>query len=326
MNLQKKLFNKRQIKDFLMINLGVFLMAIAYSVFIDPNNLVIGGVGGIATLLKDILTDFTIFGMHITSSFIILIFNGILLVFAFLFIGKSFFLKTLYASIIYPVYIFILELVINLLGDKFINLTLIANNLQQQTNLDTTTIKVIMAGSYLVFVIFGAVISGIGLGLALKRGASTGGVDIIQQIFLKYFKIPFSASLIIIDGTIVLSACFYFQDLFTILYGISFILISGFVLDSIAFSGFNSRAVNIITKEPLKIKQKIFEVLKRGVTEVYARSGYEEREFTMIVCIMSNKEFYKLKSIILEIDSKAFIYVTRASEVHGEGFSYDSPQ
>ena len=299
MNLQKKLFNKRQIKDFLMINLGVFLMAIAYSVFIDPNNLVIGGVGGIATLLKDILTDFTIFGMHITSSFIILIFNGILLVFAFLFIGKSFFLKTLYASIIYPVYIFILELVINLLGDKFINLTLIANNLQQQTNLDTTTIKVIMAGSYLVFVIFGAVISGIGLGLALKRGASTGGVDIIQQIFLKYFKIPFSASLI---------------------------LISGFVLDSIAFSGFNSRAVNIITKEPLKIKQKIFEVLKRGVTEVYARSGYEEREFTMIVCIMSNKEFYKLKSIILEIDSKAFIYVTRASEVHGEGFSYDSPQ
>ena len=89
------------------------------------------------------------------------------------------------------------------------------------------------------------------------------------------------------------------------------------MLDSIAFSGFNSRAVNIITKEPLKIKQKIFEVLKRGVTEVYARSGYEEREFTMIVCIMSNKEFYKLKSIILEIDSKAFIYVTRASEVHG---------
>ena len=183
-----------------------------------------------------------------------------------------------------------------------------------------------MAGSYLVFVIFGAVISGIGLGLALKRGASTGGVDIIQQIFLKYFKIPFSVSLIIIDGAIVLSASFYFQDLFTILYGFSFILISGFVLDSIAFSGFNSRAVNIITKEPLKIKQKIFEVLERGVTEVYARSGYEEREFTMIVCIMSNKEFYKLKSIILEIDSKAFIYVTRASEVHGEGFSYDCPK
>ena len=120
MNLQKKLFDKRQIKDFLMINLGVFLMAIAYSVFIDPNNLVIGGVGGIATLLKDILAHITIFGMHITSSFIILIFNVILLVFAFVFIGKSFFLKTLYASLIYPVYIFILELVIHLLGDKFI--------------------------------------------------------------------------------------------------------------------------------------------------------------------------------------------------------------
>lgn len=320
---KKEVLNKKKIKEFLTINFGVFLMAIAYGIFIDPNNLVIGGVGGLATVIREALANVTIFGMHITSSFLILTLNIILLIFAVIFIGKSFFLKTLYASLIYPVYIFILELCIKALGDKFINLAQIAKQLQIQNQLDDTTVKVMVSGAYLVFVIFGAVISGIGLGLALKKGASTGGVDILQQIFLKYFKIPFSVSLFIIDGSIVLIACLYFQDLFIILYGISFILISGFVLDSIVFSGFNSRAVHIITKDPEKIKEKIFEILDRGVTEIYAHSGYEGREFKMIVCIMSNKEFYKIKSTILEIDNKAFIYVTRASEVHGEGFSYD---
>ncbi len=313
---------KKKIKDFLIINLGVFLMALAYSVFIDPNNLIIGGVGGIATIIKDALANFSIGNFHITSSMLILIFNIILLFFALIFIGKDFFLKTLYASIIYPVYVFILELIIKALGKHFINLTTISLELSEKLALSNISVKVIMAGAYLVFVIFGAVISGIGLGLALKKGASTGGVDIIQQIFLKYFKIPFSVSLIFIDGTIVLSACIYFKDLFTILYGFSFILISGFVLDSVAFSGFNSRAVNIITKEPNLVKSKIYEVLGRGVTEVYARNGYQEKDFPMLVCVMSNKEFYKIKSIILEIDPRAFIYVTRASEVHGEGFSY----
>lgn len=325
MNKTKKLFNKKQIRDFLIINLGVFLMAFAYSVFIDPNNLIIGGVGGLATLLKTILGDFSIGGYHITSSVLILFFNIILLIFGLIFIGKTFFIKTLYASLVYPVYVFVLEIIIKALGPNFINLTNIGSELSSQLNVSDSVIKVIMAGAYLVFIIFGGVISGIGLGLAMKKGSSTGGVDIIQQIFLKYFKIPFSASLILIDGTIVLSAAIYFQDLFTILYGFSFILISGFVLDSVAFSGFNSRAVHIITKEPALVKAKIYEILARGVTELYARSGYEEKDFTMLVCIMSNKEFYKIKSVILEIDKRAFIYVTRASEVHGEGFSYDSP-
>lgn len=318
--------NKAKIKDFLTINLGVFLMAFAYSLFIDPNNLIIGGVGGLATILKTIFEGQKIFGViPITSSLLILIFNLILLVFALIFIGKNFFLKTLYASLIYPVYVFILELIIKTLGNNFINLMTVTNEIQNNLKLSPISTKAIMAGAYLVFIVFGAVISGIGLGLALKKGASTGGVDIIQQILLKYFKIPFSVSLIFVDGSVVLLACLYFHDLFTLLYGVVFILISGAVLDMVAFSGFNSRAVNIITKEPQLVKEKIFAVLGRGVTEVYARSGYKEQDFVMLICIMSNKEYYKIKATILEIDERAFIYVTRASEVHGEGFSYDSP-
>ena len=93
----KNKLNKLKIKDFLIINLGVSLMAFAYSFFVDPNNLIIGGVGGMATLLKSILGEITIFGLHIHSSLLILILNSLLLIIALIFISKEFFFKTFYA-------------------------------------------------------------------------------------------------------------------------------------------------------------------------------------------------------------------------------------
>ena len=98
--MKKIKITKKHIKDFLTINLGVFLMAMAYSILIDRNKLVIGGVGGIATILSNAIT-----GLKINSSFIILIINVVLLLIALIFVGKKFFLKTLYTSLIYPVYV-----------------------------------------------------------------------------------------------------------------------------------------------------------------------------------------------------------------------------
>ncbi len=319
------ILKNKKIKNFLYINLGVMLMAFAYTFFVDSNELIIGGVGGIATLLKNVFETTLNINFHIDSSLIILVLNLLLLVIALLFVGKEFFYKTLYASLIYPVYVFIFEKLLVLMGGNFVNLVEIRNNLQTTfPELSDLTIRTLMVGAYLLFIVFSSVISGLGLGLALKKGASTGGVDIIQQVLLKYFKIPFSISLFIIDGLIVVGSCLYFKDIYIILYGFLFIYISGMVLDSVAFSGFNSRAVQIITKHPEEVKQKIYEILARGVTEIYAKSGYEMRDFKKLICIMSNSEFYRIKSVILEIDPKAFIYVMRASEVHGEGFSYES--
>lgn len=315
---------KKHIKDFLTINLGVFLMAMAYSILIDRNKLVIGGVGGIATILSNAIT-----GLKINSSFIILIINVVLLLIALIFVGKKFFLKTLYTSLIYPVYVFMFEKIILLLQDVVPDLSLTKEELAIKLSdiaLGQNAANAIMAGSYLLVIIFGAVISGFGLGLALKKGASTGGVDIIQQILLDRFKIPFSISLLMIDGTIVTVAAIYFKDFFMILYGFLFIYLSGVVLDAIVFSGFNSRAVYIITSDPEAVKNKIYSVLERGVTEIYSRGGYRQEDKKMLVCVMSNNEFYKMKTLILEIDKRAFIFVARVSEVHGEGFTYDSPE
>lgn len=322
--MKKIKITKKHVKDFLTINLGVFLMAMAYSILIDRNKLVIGGVGGIATILSNAIT-----GLKINSSFIILIINVVLLLIAFIFVGKKFFLKTLYTSLIYPVYVFIFEKIILLLQDVIPDLSLTKEELAIKLSdiaLGQNAANAIMAGSYLLVIIFGAAISGFGLGLALKKGASTGGVDIIQQILLDKFKIPFSISLLMIDGTIVTAAAIYFKDFFMILYGFLFIYLSGVVLDAIVFSGFNSRAVYIITSDPEAVKNKIYSVLERGVTEIYSRGGYKQEDKKMLVCVMSNNEFYKMKTLILEIDKRAFIFVARVSEVHGEGFTYDSPE
>lgn len=322
--MEKIKITKKHIKDFLTINLGVFLMAMAYSILIDRNKLVIGGVGGIATILSNAIT-----GLKINSSFIILIINLVLLLIALIFVGKKFFLKTLYTSLIYPVYVFMFEKIILLLQDVVPDLSLTKEELAIKLSdiaLGQNAANAIMAGSYLLVIIFGAVISGFGLGLALKKGASTGGVDIIQQILLDRFKIPFSISLLMIDGTIVTAAAIYFKDFFMILYGFLFIYLSGVVLDAIVFSGFNSRAVYIITSDPEAVKNKIYSVLERGVTEIYSRGGYRQEDKKMLVCVMSNNEFYKMKTLILEIDKRAFIFVARVSEVHGEGFTYDSPE
>lgn len=322
--MKKIKITKKHVKDFLTINLGVFLMAMAYSILIDRNKLVIGGVGGIATILSNAIT-----GLKINSSFIILIINVVLLLIALIFVGKKFFLKTLYTSLIYPVYVFIFEKIILLLQDVIPDLSLTKEELAIKLSdiaLGQNAANAIMAGSYLLVIIFGAAISGFGLGLALKKGASTGGVDIIQQILLDKFKIPFSISLLMIDGTIVTAAAIYFKDFFMILYGFLFIYLSGVVLDAIVFSGFNSRAVYIITSNPEAVKNKIYSVLERGVTEIYSRGGYKQEDKKMLVCVMSNNEFYKMKTLILEIDKRAFIFVARVSEVHGEGFTYDSPE
>lgn len=320
--MKKIKITKKYIKDFLIINLGVFLMAMAYSILIDRNKLVLGGVGGIATILSN-----AIIKLEINSSFIILIINLILLLMALIFVGKSFFLKTLYTSLIYPVYVFIFEKLIILLEDVIPNLSSTKDELVitlSNISIGQEAVNVIMVGAYLLVIIFGAVISGFGLGLALKKGASTGGVDIIQQILLDKFKIPFSVSLLMVDGTIVTVAAIYFQDFFMILYGFLFIYLSGIVLDAIVFSGFNSRAVYIITSNPDAVKNKIYSVLERGVTEIYSRGGYKQEDRKMLLCVMSNNEFYKMKTLILEIDKRAFIFVARVSEVHGEGFTYDS--
>lgn len=346
---KEKLSTKKRIKRFLMINVGVILMAIAYAIFVDPHGLIIGGTSGLGTLFSGFKAfDFikiTLFGETFGSSQIFMLaFNMVLLLFALIFVNKEFFFNSIYVSIAYPIFsIAFAFLYEKFLKNSFIDVAMIeeiAKSIAQIMlshektiiSMDSETLtnmikNILQIGPYMLMIIFGSTISSIGIGLALKNGSSTGGVDILQKIFLDKFKIPFSVSLIMIDGTIVLLSAIYFRSIFVILYGVIFILISGVIIDMIVFNGFNSRAVNIITDEPEIIKQAVIERFDRTVTEVNATGAYSGKPKKMLVCVMGNSEFYQLKALIEEIDPKAFIYTTRANEVHGEGFSYgDAPK
>lgn len=290
-----KFLKNEKVQSFLYILLGTALVAFSYSFFLSPNGLVIGGVSGIGVIFYE--------KQWLNDSLIMLIINGALLVVSLLLIGKEFFMKTVFASLAYPVFTFIFGVLYSLLNKHF--------SVFDFTLLDPMLVT-----------IFSSIIMGIGLAICLKHGASTGGTDTIQRLFYDKFKIPYSVTLYIVDGTIILLGFFILQQKLDLLfYEIIFSVICGILMDSIIFSGFNSRAVYIISDKNEEIKESILKDFERGVTQIRVVGGYTNEEKSKLVCILSSSEFYKLKAIIHEVDPKAFFYVVRASEVSGEGFT-----
>ena len=227
-----------------------------------------------------------------------------------IFIGKAFFFKTLYASLAAFLYAWLLEWLL--------------------TPTVLATVQSFFQDNGFLFVVGGAVLAGFGLGLAFKSGASTGGMDIVQQIFLKYLKIPYSKSIMILDGTVVLVGSLLLHKnvalLQNILYAVVFIIIEGEIMDLVAFGGFNVRSTYIICDKTAEVKDYIIKTLERGVTEIPAVGGYTNETRTMLVCILPSSEYYDLKDVVMKLDPRAFMFTTRANEVHGEGFSYDSDE
>ena len=295
---------KKKIKEFLWVTLGVILIALAFSWFLDPYNLVIGGASGLAVIFKNFTSrpsNVFIFGI-----------NGILLIIGFIFLGKDFLIKTIYGSLTFPAWVWVLDLlykqIVKINGTEY---------LIEPTNM-------------LLITLFAAIIMGFGLGIVVKHGGTTGGTEIAQNILYKLWRTPYSLSLYLIDGVIVLLGFFFIRGnnnefLFDVLlYEIIFLYLNGVVMDQIIFSGFNRRAVMIISEKSAEIKERILNDFKRGVTEVKVVGGYTGDNKTQLICVLSSNQFSKLKMILNELDPKAFYYVMRANEVGGEGFSYEN--
>lgn len=285
----KDFFTKENLKEWLYITVGIILMALSYSFFLEPKNIVTGGVSGVGIILKTLL--------DLDPALVILIANIILLVLGLIFLGKDFFIKTIYGSLIFPVFV------------KFFNIIV-------------TAIK-FKVDDFFLIIAFSSIISGVGLGLVLKHGGTTGGTEIPQKILFKYFHMPYSVSLYILDGLVIGTAYIVYNDIEIILYALIYLVIVGFVMDAIIFSGFNKRAVYIISEHNDKIKDRLLTDFERGVTGIRVTGEYTQREQKMLMCVLSSAEYYKLRTIIEEIDPNAFYFAVRASEVRGEGFTYE---
>lgn len=285
----KDFFTKENLKEWLYITVGIILMALSYSFFLEPKNIVTGGVSGVGIILKTLL--------DLDPALVILIANIILLVLGLIFLGKDFFIKTIYGSLIFPVFVKLFNIIVTAIKFK--------------------------VDDFFLIIAFSSIISGVGLGLVLKHGGTTGGTEIPQKILFKYFHMPYSVSLYILDGLVIGTAYIVYNDIEIILYALIYLVIVGFVMDAIIFSGFNKRAVYIISEHNDKIKDRLLTDFERGVTGIRVTGEYTQREQKMLMCVLSSAEYYKLRTIIEEIDPNAFYFAVRASEVRGEGFTYE---
>ncbi len=281
-NILEKIEAKYKIRRYLQLIIGVFLISIAFNIFLLPNNLVFGGVSGLSIIIKEI--------MPINPSHFIMVTSLILLIISFIVLGKKQTKGSIVGSILFPI---------------FVDLTA---NINQYIQLDSSNL--------LLAVIFGGIIYGFGAGLVFKAGFTTGGTDIINQIISKYAHISMGNAMLMSDGLIVLLGTFFF-GVTKLMYAIIVIYIIGLMTDKVLLGISNSKAFYIITNEDTKIRDYLLNELHHGVTIFNVKGGYTHKKDEVILCVVPTSEYYKVKEGIHEIDKDTFFVVCDAYEVFG---------
>ena len=281
-NILNEINKKSYIKRVLTFIVGILLMALSYNIFLATNNLVPGGVTGLAI----IITNF----IPIDNSLVILFFNLILLVISYFALGKEKTKATILGALLLPLFISITK------------------NVTDLFYIDTSQL--------LLSSVMGGVLFGFGAGLVFKTGFSTGGTDIINLINAKYFKISIGTSMLITDGLIVLLSSFAF-GMTRLMYSIVILYIMSLMSDRAILGVSDSKAFYIITDKDDEIKEFILKNLNHGVTIFKAKGGFKKENRNVLMCVLPTKEYYQLRTGISEIDKDAFFVVTDAYEVFG---------
>lgn len=281
-NILEKIEAKYKVRRYLELITGILLIALAFNIFLLPNDLVFGGVSGLSIIIKDIIP--------IDPSQFIMISSLLLLVVSFMVLGKEKTKGSIVGSILFPI---------------FVDLTA---NINQYINLDTSNL--------LLSVIFGGIIYGFGAGLVFKAGFTTGGTDIINQIISKYLHVSMGNAMLISDGLIVLCGGYFF-GITKLMYAIIVIYIIGLMTDKVLLGISNSKAFYIITNEDEKIRDYLINELHHGVTIFNVKGGYTNKKDEVILCVVPTNEYYRVKEGIHEIDEQAFFVVCDAYEVFG---------
>lgn len=273
------------LKSIIPVVIGNIIYALVVKLFILPTNLMSSGTTGIALLANHFL--------GIPVSFFILIFNVCMLILGLIVLGKKFAMTTIVSTLMYPIAL------------EFFNQTLK---------------EFVITNNELLNTIFAGLGIGLALGIVLRSGASTGGMDIPPLVLNHFFRIPVSVSLYVFDF-IILSSQSLYNPLERLLYGIILILLTSIVLDKVLLMGTTKTEVKIISPKFEKIAEEILSEMDRGVTLLNARGGYLKNEHSVVLSVVSNRELPKIEKLVRALDPDAFMIVSRVSEVWGRGFS-----
>lgn len=274
-----------QILSVLCVLAGNALYALTVKLFLLPSDVIVGGTTGISLFVEHT------FGVSI--SLFILIFNIIMLIVGLIILGKKFALTTIISSFAYPIF---LEIFNRCFGD------------------------LVLTTDPFLSTLFSGLGIGIALGVVIRSGASTGGMDIPPLVLNRFFKIPVSVSLYVFDFCILILQ-FSFTPIDKILYGIVLTLIYTTVLDKILLKGTSKTEVKVISQKTEEIRSAILSQLDRGVTILYGEGGYLQEKSQILMSVVSNREVVQIERLIHHIDPECFMVVSRVSEVSGRGFS-----
>ncbi len=284
-----KLFYKKSIlKDYLWLLLGTALMAFSIQCIYDPIHLVTGGFTGIAIIVKKITGGMVDGGIPLWFTNFML--NVPVFLFSLKIKGKRFIGRTLVGTLLLSAWLYVIP------------------------SVDLTE------GDYILSAVFGGVIGGAGMGLILLAKATTGGTDMVAvliQHYLRHYSIV--QIMQFLDGAVVVIGLYIF-GIRGALYAIVAIFITSKVSDTL-MEGFKfAKAAYIISDRYELLAKKILEDMDRGVTGLYAKGMYSNADKCMLYCVVSPKEIVRVKEIVREADPNAFIIVSDAREVLGEGF------
>ncbi len=284
----EKLIKKTKTGHYILIIVGTLLMAASVNLVYDPLDMVTGGVTGLAIVIKKVTGVWIEGGVPIWLTNLLL--NIPLFVAAWLVRGKTFLKNTFFATVSLTIALYIVP------------------------NFD------IVYQDYLLAAVFGGVLGGAGLGLVFITLSSTGGTDLLAMVihkFKPYYTVP--QILTVIDGLIVLAGVISF-GLTKALYAIISVYITAKISDSILEGLKFAKMAYVISDYYDEIAQQIMKELDRGVTGISATGMYSNKDKKMLFCVVSKKEIVELTEIVAGIDPKAFVIVSDAREVMGEGF------
>ena len=268
---------------YLLRTLGAALAAFAISVFFTPNKIVNGGVSGVATML------YYTTGLSTGIGFAVI--NFALLAVGFKILGKAFVFRTIYVSGILSVFV------------------------ELFSHIPTPEIDIILAS------VFGAILYGVGLGIAFATGASSGGTDILGRILQwKFPSMPIGKVLLIVDGIIITASVVVFGKINLTLYGVVTLAVSTTAIDWIIAKLNFSRIAFIITDKGEEISEKLVSTSPRGVTLIDVKGAYSHDNKKMLFCALKDSEVEAFQRKVLEIDETAFVVFSESQKIVGNGF------
>ncbi|WP_101694860.1 YitT family protein [Dorea phocaeensis] len=266
---------------------GNLILAFTVSAFMVPHGIIMGGATGMGLTISHYFP--------IDLSLIIFIVNAILFVLGAVVLGKKFALTTIISTFVYPTFLSVVRQIPGVAD---------------------------MTDNIMLATIYGGALLGLGIGLIVRVGASTGGTDILALVFNKWFHIPVAALLYVVDFT-VLGMQVFFSNSEQILYGILALILTTIVLNCVMLMGQSQIQLFIITELYEEVKEKMLKEIDAGVTMVHIETGYGKKQQQGVLCVIPKRKLYSVKELVQMVDPKAFITITQINEVRGRGFTLE---